>query len=217
MIMASSTTQRQWQSGLDGISNLQLAESSIPSPSADEVLIKISYVSLNYKDGETVEGLFKHHKSVSTPMPLIPCSDAAGTIVSLGKDVHGWKEGDRVLTTSYPNYLSGQVTAKELSTGIGASTHGVLCQYKTFPAYGIVQTPDYLSDEEACTMQIAGVTAWMAINGMRPMGQPGGKGERILLQGTGGVSIMGLLIAKASCAEGTPMVPYQLWLVNHSF
>ena len=42
----------------------------------------------------------------------------------------------------------------------------------------------------------------MAINGMRPIGQPGGAGETILVQGTGGVSIMGLLIAKASGARG---------------
>ena len=40
-----------------------------------------------------------------------------------------------------------------------------------------------------------------AINGFRPLGQPGGQGETILLQGTGGVSIMGLLIAKAAGAR----------------
>jgi len=46
------------------------------------------------------------------------------------------------------------------------------------------------------------MTAWMAMNGTRPLGSPGGKGEVILIQGTGGVSINGLLIAKASGAEG---------------
>lgn len=42
----------------------------------------------------------------------------------------------------------------------------------------------------------------MAINGMRPLGAPGGKGETVLVQGTGGVAINGLQIAKASGAEG---------------
>lgn len=59
-----------------------------------------------------------------------------------------------------------------------------------------------MSDEEACTLPIASVTAWMAINGTRPLGQNGGRGEYILLQGTGGVSIAGLQIAKASGAKG---------------
>jgi NADPH:quinone reductase-like Zn-dependent oxidoreductase len=59
-----------------------------------------------------------------------------------------------------------------------------------------------MSDEEACTLPIAAVTAWMSINGMRPMGQNGGRDEYILLQGTGGVAIAGLQIAKASGAKG---------------
>jgi NADPH:quinone reductase-like Zn-dependent oxidoreductase len=41
----------------------------------------------------------------------------------------------------------------------------------------------------------------MAMNGTRPLGQPGGEGEVILIQGTGGVSINGLQIAKASGAQ----------------
>ena len=67
----------------------------------------------------------------------------------------------------------------------------------------MLPTPGYLTDDEACTLNVAGVTAWMAINGTRPIGVPGGKGEAILLQGTGGVSINGLLIAKAAGAECT--------------
>jgi len=45
------------------------------------------------------------------------------------------------------------------------------------------------------------ITMIRAINGFRPLGQPGGRGETVLLQGTGGVSIMGLLIAKAAGAK----------------
>ncbi|KAI7053192.1 NAD(P)-binding protein, partial [Hortaea werneckii] len=62
----------------------------------------------------------------------------------------------------------------------------------------------YLTDEEAATLPIASVTAWMAINGMRPMGQPannkhqGGVNETVLLQGTGGVATAGLQIAHAA-------------------
>lgn len=83
---------------------------------------------------------------------------------------------------------------------------GCLTEYRLFKETAVVACPSYLTDEEACNMQIAGTTAWMAINGMRPLGQPGGKGESILLQGTGGVSIMGLLMGKASGAESKSQV-----------
>jgi NADPH:quinone reductase-like Zn-dependent oxidoreductase len=79
---------------------------------------------------------------------------------------------------------------------------GVLCEYRIFKENALLATPDYMSDDEACTLNVAGVTAWMAVNGTRPIGSPGGKGEVILIQGTGGVSINGLLIAKAAGAEG---------------
>ena len=83
-----------------------------------------------------------------------------------------------------------------------ANLLGCLTQFRLFKESAVVKTPSYLSDTEACNFQIAGTTAWMAVNGMRPLGQPGGSGETILVQGTGGVSIMGLLIAKASGARG---------------
>lgn len=89
-----------------------------------------------------------------------------------------------------------------MKSGLGLPLPGVLAEYRVFPDYGLVKAPAYLSAEEASTLPIAGVTAWMAINGMRPLGQPGGKGEKVLIQGTGGVAINGLQIAKASGAEG---------------
>jgi NADPH:quinone reductase-like Zn-dependent oxidoreductase len=51
---------------------------------------------------------------------------------------------------------------------------GVLCEFRIFKDSAVIQTPDYLSDDEACALGGAGTTAWMAVNGMRPLGQPGG-------------------------------------------
>jgi NADPH:quinone reductase-like Zn-dependent oxidoreductase len=80
---------------------------------------------------------------------------------------------------------------------------GVLCEWRIFKGDALLHTPKGMTDVEACTLQVAGVTAWMAMNGSRPLGSPGGKGEVVLIQGTGGVAINGLQIAKASGAEGT--------------
>lgn len=125
-----------------------------------------------------------------------------GVVIQIGSGVSQWAVGDRVLSTFLPEHQTGQVTEKELAGSIGLPLNGVLATHRVFPAHGLVKAPSYLSDEEACTLPIAAVTAWMSINGMRPMGESGGKNEYILLQGTGGVAISGLQIAKAAGAKG---------------
>ena len=147
-------------------------------------------------------GQYTHHKSIGQDDTIVPCSDMCGVVTQVGDGVTAWKTGDRVLSTFLPNHLTGQVTEKELATGLGLPLDGVLATHRTFPAHTLVRAPDYLNDEEAATLAIAGVTAWMSINGMRPMGQDGGKDEYVLLQGTGGVAIAGLQIAKAAGAKG---------------
>lgn len=148
------------------------------------------------------KGEYKHHKSAEQNATIVPCSDMCGVVVQVGSGVTRWNVGDRVLSTFLPEHQTGQVTEKELAGSIGLPLNGVLATHRVFPEYALVQAPSYMSDEEACTLPIAAVTAWMSINGMRPMGQNGGRDEYILLQGTGGVAIAGLQIAKASGAKG---------------
>ncbi|RDW64150.1 quinone reductase [Coleophoma crateriformis] len=205
MATPSDLSNQQWTSNLTGTSSLSLRTVPLSLPSClgpNEVLVKIHSVSLNFKDAETVNGQFNHHKSISLPEEIIPCSDAAGSIFRIGAKVTRWQVGDRVMSVGVPDFWSGVLTEELLRGGIGASGKGVLCQYRVFKDYALVPTPAYMSDDEACTLQVAGTTAWMAMNGLRPLGHPGGQRETVLLQGTGGVSMQGLLIAKASGAEG---------------
>ena len=96
-------------------------------------------------------------------------------------------------------HLTGQITDEHLPSGLGLPLEGVLSEYRCFPASGLVKVPDYLNDEEGSTLPIAAVTAWMALNWMQPIGQHiQGPQNTALFQGTGGVSIAGLQIAKAS-------------------
>lgn len=81
--------------------------------------------------------------------------------------------------------------------------NGVLTEFRVFPDHALVSVPDYLSDEEAATLPIAGVTAFMAMNWMQPKGSPiTNPDTTVLFQGTGGVSISGLQIAKACGLKG---------------
>ncbi len=192
---------KQWISSQDGLENLTLQVVDLPTPGPSEVLVKISTVALNYRDTEVVMGLYNHHKTTGGPASsIVPCSEMCGTVIK--SDSPKWKEGDKVLSIFNQTHIKGQVKAEHMKSGLGLPLPGVLAEYRVFDAEGLARKPQYLSDEEAATLPIAGLTAWMAINGMRPLGQHGGKGEKVLIQGTGGVAISGLQIAKASGAEG---------------
>jgi len=132
-----------------------------------------------------------------------------GKIVSIGKNASlKWTEGQRVVSTFNQTHLAGSLRAKDMSSGLGLPLEGVLAEYRVFPVDGLVSVPDYLSDDEAACLPIAAVTAWMSINWMQPIGKPiTSPGTTVLLQGTGGVSISGLQIAKACGLIGSSSVP----------
>lgn len=131
----------------------------------------------------------------------------AGEIVA-SKSPRWEKAGARVLSIFNQTHLTGQIKESDLASGLGFPLPGVLAQYRVFPDYALVPIRDYLSDEEACTLPIAAVTAWTSINGFRPLGQyldvtTQTKDEKkpppvLLAQGTGGVSVAALQIAHAA-------------------
>lgn len=192
------TQIKQWRTAFDGLDKLRQTTAEMPQPSDGEVLVKILTVSLNYRDTEVCMGLYNHHKSVDSPEDLVPCSDACGIVVNPGSS--DWKEGQRVMSIFNQTHLNGQVKQKDMASGLGLPLPGVLSEYRCFDASALVAVPDYLSNEEAATLPIAAVTAWMSINQFRPLNSPadGDVDETVVFQGTGGVAISGLQIAHAA-------------------
>ncbi|KAF2110620.1 alcohol dehydrogenase [Lophiotrema nucula] len=204
---------RQWVTGQDGLDKMRIEEVDLPAPGEDEVLVEVRAVSLNYRDTEVAMGLYNHHASVSHPPAIVPCSDMCGVVVSTGSYTESenpyknpafrLKPGDRVISTFSPTHITGQIQAQDIANGLGGPAPGVLTQYRVFPTFGVVKVPDYMTDEEACCLPIAAMTAWMSLNCMRPnqkiIGEQGQ--ETVLCQGTGGVSISGLQIAAAAGAD----------------
>lgn len=207
---------KQWVSHLKDPSDLELQEAAIPEPQAGEVLVKIQAVCLNYRDYEGMSfeieaisrlmmstlvciGDYDHHASIEAPKSVVPCSDMVGTIVKTGPNVSELTNGDRVMAIFNLTHLTGQITDEHLPSGLGNPLPGVLTEYRCFPTSGLVKVPEYMSNEEGSTLPIAAATAWSALNWIRPIGQHvQGKDTIVLLQGTGGVSIAGLQLAKAS-------------------
>jgi NADPH:quinone reductase-like Zn-dependent oxidoreductase len=105
-------------------------------------------------------GLYSHHRSIGHGGTIVPCSDACGTIEKLGRNLKThWNVGDRVLSICNQSYLAGQITAQDMSSGLGLPLPGVLATYRVFPSHGLVKPPDHLSNDEASTLPIAAVTA----------------------------------------------------------
>ncbi|RDH35039.1 hypothetical protein BDQ94DRAFT_177165 [Aspergillus welwitschiae] len=196
----------QWTTTLTGLSSLTKSTTNIPipTPGDHEVLVEIHAVSLNYRDVEVTKGEYTHHKATSSTHPLeqkVPCSDMCGTVTHIGPNVTRFQPGDRVLSTFLPDHITGQVTDKELATGLGHPQPGVLATHRVFPEHGLVKAPKHLGDVEASTLPIASVTAWMSLEERIKLRSGRGAGEGgevvVLLQGTGGVAVAGLQIAKA--------------------
>ena len=169
----------------------------MPQPKDGEVLVKINTVSLNYRDTEVVMGLYGHHASLSKSLNIVPCSDICGTIVLSNST--DWEDGQRVMAIFNQTHLKGQIKEENMASGLGFPLPGCLTQYRCFPAESLVAVPKYLTNEEASCLPIASVTAWMAINGFRALGNSAhNNGQSVLIQGTGGVAIAGLQIAHAA-------------------
>ncbi|PYH84277.1 NAD(P)-binding protein [Aspergillus uvarum CBS 121591] len=181
---------------LDGerssVRNLKAFQEPIPAPSKHEVLIRVHSVSLNFRDIAVATSQY--------PFPVkdrvVPCSDAAGVVVRVGDGVQKFAAEDRVVVTFDLTNLYGQ--QENWENGQGAPIDGVLREYISVPAASVVKLPKDApqSFSEWSTLVCTGVTVWNALYGNMPL-RPG---QTVLCLGTGGVSITGVILAKAAGA-----------------
>ncbi|MFB1481442.1 NAD(P)-dependent alcohol dehydrogenase [Corallococcus sp. RDP092CA] len=170
-----------------GSSSWTLAELPQPQPGPGQALVRIHAVSLNYRDLIIARGTYPGLK-----LPLIPCSDGAGQVVAVGAGVTRVKPGDRVAPTFFQVWTDGERTPEKVAHALGGSIPGVLAEYVCVDAEGLVLLPDWLSYEEGATLPCSAVTAW---NALVPQGGLK-RGQTVLAQGTGGVSIFALQFAR---------------------
>lgn len=176
-----------------GIENLILNEVESPSPSDNEVLVRIKAVSLNYLDNIIAQGSFSN----ALNFPYIPASDGSGIVASVGKNVTRWKTGDRVAIQYVQKWTKGNIDKESNSIRVAWQTPGGMAEYVCIPEYGLVKAPDNLSFEETATLPIAALTAWHGLINQAQLQL----GQTVLTQGTGGVSLFTLQIAKAAGAR----------------
>ncbi|PKS08164.1 hypothetical protein jhhlp_005440 [Lomentospora prolificans] len=167
---------------------LELHDEPLPSPGRREVLIRIHAASLNFRDVALLKGQYP----ANTKKNVIPLSDGAGEVVAVGREGTRVKVGDRVAISCTEDWISGPYVPEYRSSSVGFIIDGVLAEYAVFHENALVHLPDYMTYTEAASLPCAAVTAWTSLNFITPL-LPG---QSVLIQGTGGVSMFALQIAK---------------------
>lgn len=161
---------------LTEISPAGIASSKLQTLSSDflpdaEVLIRVEYSSLNYKDALSASG----HKGITRNFPHIPGIDAAGVVVS---DKSGtFASGLAVLVTGFD---------------LGMNTHGGLSEFICVPASWVVEIPAGLSTRVAMQWGTAGLTAAMAVDALILNQVSPEKGEILVTGASGGLGIIAI-------------------------
>jgi len=154
-----------------------IKERKIDDLPAGDVLVKVNYAALNYKDALSFSG----NKGVTRKYPHTPGIDGAGVVVESKSAT--FKAGDEVLVTSYD---------------FGMNTDGAFAEYIRVPAEWIVSLPDGIDLKESMIIGTAGLTAGIGLYKMERMGQKPDQGAVVVSGASGGVGSMAVgILAKA--------------------
>jgi acrylyl-CoA reductase (NADPH) len=143
---------------------------------AGELLVRVKYSSLNYKDALSASG----NRGVTKNFPHTPGIDAAGVVEA--SSVAEFAVGDEVIVTGYD---------------LGMNTAGGFAQYIRIPASWALKRPQGLSLREAMVLGTAGLTAALCVDKLEQAGVTPDAGPILVTGATGGVgSIAVVLLSK---------------------
>lgn len=157
----------------DGTFSASFQNKSISDLPEGDLVIKVHYSALNYKDALVYRG----HKGIARSYPFTPGIDAAGVVVHSICDKY--KIGDKVLVTGYD---------------LGMNTSGAYQEYIRVPSEWIVPLPENLSMKEAMVLGTAGFTSAIAIHRLQLNGVLPENGKILVTGATGGVGVCSLAI-----------------------
>ena len=176
--------------GIEALTKVDLPQ---PKPAHRQVLVKVLACSLNFRDLAIVLGRYR----MPTKPNVVPLSDGAGEVVEVGPGVTRVEVGDRVAGNFFQRWPGGHASADTQASALGGSIDGMLREYAVLEEDGVVKLPAHLSYQEGACLPCAGVTAWNALveHGRLIAGQT------VLVQGTGGVSMLALQFCKIFGAD----------------
>ncbi len=114
---------KAWElQGPGGVDEMNLVEKPVPSPGPGQVLVKLKAATINYRDLLTVKGGYGSRQK----FPLVPLSDGAGVVESVGAGVTRFKPGDRVTGSFFEGWLGGEPSEEKMRSNLGGALDGVL-------------------------------------------------------------------------------------------
>ena len=177
------------QRSYGSVDDLTVGEVPRPAPAADEVLVRVRAASVHPDVWHVVAGrpavLRLMGSGVRRPRDLVPGTDVAGVVDSVGGAVTRFKPGDEVFA--------------ETVRGVQWRNGGAFAEYATAPEVGVALKPRGVSFEEAAAVPTAGL---IALNNLPRRRVP--TGSRVLVNGAaGGVGAIAVQLAKAYGAHVT--------------
>ncbi|CAF3386221.1 unnamed protein product [Rotaria sp. Silwood2] len=113
-------------------------------------------------------------------------------IIKVGDKVIRFKKGDRVISNIDPTHLYGP--SRSWSYSLDGPVDGMLTQYKALLYTDLIKIPNHLSYEQTASLLRTGTKTWNALLGNNQLLS----GQTVLFQGTGSVSLTGLMLVKAA-------------------
>ena len=180
---------KAWVQRGAGVAGMVFEEvADAPAPGHGQVQVRMHAAALNPRDLQVLGGQY----GPMTKAALVPGSDGSGEVIKIGPGVWRVAPGDRVALTFHPYKIGDPHEATPDSLGRGGGVDGVLQQQCTVGQDEVVPLPQHLSFEEGATLPCAALTAWAALTA----GSSLLPGDSVLVQGTGGVSLFALQLAR---------------------
>jgi NADPH:quinone reductase-like Zn-dependent oxidoreductase len=168
--------------GYGGPEKLRLVDKPIPTPSAQQLQIRVSATSINPIDWKLHSGMLRWVKPLR--FPSTPCFDFAGTVTDTGADVMDWTAGDRVFGMLPIN-------------GLGAAA-----EYVAVDSHYACRMPEELSFENMAGLPLAGMTA---LQGLRDQGELKPGHTLLVIGAAGGVGHYALQMGRLLGAQVTTL------------
>lgn len=162
--------------GYEGLASLKFVETPMPEPAPQDVVVEVRAASVNPVDGKITRG----YGDMNRRLPHVLGRDCAGVVARIGSGVATFKAGDEVYGVA------------------DAARWGTHAQYVSLPAATLALKPQSLSDVDAGSLPIAGLSAYaglVATGGLQA-------GQRVLIHaGAGGIGSFAVQLAKSLGAE----------------
>jgi propanol-preferring alcohol dehydrogenase len=145
---------------------LEILEREVPTPGADEVLVRLETSGLCHTDIHAAHGDWP----VRPTPPFVPGHEGVGIIEALGASVTNRTLGERV-AIPWLGYacgecrycIDGRETLCEQQRNSGYSVDGTFAEYAVASAKYVVPVPDGITSMDAAPLTCAGVTAYKAL------------------------------------------------------